>query len=250
MDYEFIRRAERVTSFNLVAADFKELTHKKEIQMLFGKYFFPNFDLSQTLDTVDQDRINQLVDQLRRQDKEMLSRLISYPLKGIGPGEIMMYFLVNRATIGGGSSAGVDLFVDDSKYEVKAASVSKDRFATNFKLGAAVPVAALMKELYEMLHNMRTNRPELTSELEGTRTGISGGTVNRMRELGGSAFSDLEDAYAELAYTHYFSHHPTIIINNKAVNRVGLIEDIKYIQKSDIQIERLTAGTLKPRIRL
>jgi len=34
MDFEFIKKAQRVTSFNLDAKDFQSLTYKKEIQYL------------------------------------------------------------------------------------------------------------------------------------------------------------------------------------------------------------------------
>ena len=48
MDKDFIHRATKVSSFNLYAADFQSVRHKKEIQHLFATYFFPKFDLNHT----------------------------------------------------------------------------------------------------------------------------------------------------------------------------------------------------------
>ena len=75
MNRDFIVNATKVTSFNLTAADFTTLKHKEEIQYLFGLYFFPNFDLKQTLDSVDRTRLNNLIAKLKSESKEMVGKL-------------------------------------------------------------------------------------------------------------------------------------------------------------------------------
>ena len=40
LNLDFLRKAERVTSFNIVTKDFESLNYKKEIQHLFNKHFF------------------------------------------------------------------------------------------------------------------------------------------------------------------------------------------------------------------
>ena len=49
LDMNFLNRAQKVTSFNLKPTDFQSTKYKAEIQHLFGRSFFPNFDLSQTI---------------------------------------------------------------------------------------------------------------------------------------------------------------------------------------------------------
>ena len=61
MDLDFIKRAEKVTSFNLTTKDFQSLSYKKEIQHLFNKHFFPEFDLNKTVDKINMSSINSLI---------------------------------------------------------------------------------------------------------------------------------------------------------------------------------------------
>ena len=49
LDTEFLKRAQKVTSFNLQTKDFESLKYKSEIQHLFHMHFFPKFDLDNTL---------------------------------------------------------------------------------------------------------------------------------------------------------------------------------------------------------
>ena len=49
LDAEFLKRAQKVTSFNLTSKDFTSLKHKKEIQHLFRTHFFPKFNLDKTI---------------------------------------------------------------------------------------------------------------------------------------------------------------------------------------------------------
>lgn len=240
LDLDFVKRAERVTSFNLSTADFQTLVYKQELQHLFNKHFFPDFDISKTIDGVDQDALNRLIAELKRSGPDMFQKLHSYNLKGVGPGEATLFFLINNARLGGGSSAGVDLIVGPKGYEVKAVKVSQDRVASDFKLGGTVPLATLMTDL----NNLR----ELL-KLPGSRTEMSGSIIAQMKAKNPTAFAEIEQRYAAAAAT-YFGSHEVIFINNQAGPNLGKIEAVKKVQKSDIMIERVTSGTIKPRVKL
>ena len=41
---DFLKRAQKVTSFNLRGSDFESLKYKAEIQYLFRTFFFPKFN--------------------------------------------------------------------------------------------------------------------------------------------------------------------------------------------------------------
>lgn len=240
LKYDFIRKAERVTSFNIKAADFQTMTYKKELQHLFNKHFFPDFDLSSTISTVDESKLNKLISDLKLSSNEMFVKLHAYNLKGIGPGEATLFFLIDTAVLGGGSSAGVDLIVNGTGYEVKAVKVSADRIASDFKLGGTVPLADIMTEL----NNLRE-----TLKLGGSKTEISGTITQAMRTKDPKRFAEIENKYAEAAY-QYFKQHEVIFINNAPGARLGRVEAIKRVAKKDIMIERVTSGTVKPKIRL
>ena len=49
LNTEFLKRAQKVTSFNLQTKDFESLQYKAEIQHLFHMHFFPDFDLDNTI---------------------------------------------------------------------------------------------------------------------------------------------------------------------------------------------------------
>lgn len=247
MDQDFLARAQRVTSFNLTSADFESLTYKREIQSLFVKYYFPRFDLSHTLDTLDVQQFNAVVDRLRSESPEMLQALLKYPLKAKGPGEVLMFFIINPAYLAGLFSPGMDVRIDPDQYEVKAATISRGH-ATNFKLGSAVPLASLMSDIAHLYEHVNSHWPGTLPD-DQTETEICGSAINALRRAAPDDFACIEAAYAKASYDYYFKAHPVVVIHNTG-KRCGHIEKVGYVAQEDITIERLTNGTLKPRIRL
>jgi hypothetical protein len=136
LNMEFINNALKVSAFNISSTEFTKTEHKKEIQYLFNMHFFPKFDITKTIDVVDMGKLNTLITTLKTQDMTMFKKLYNYKPDGIGPGEVMLYFLINDARLGGRQSAGIDLIVNNKNYEVKAASISTDNMAYHIKLGA------------------------------------------------------------------------------------------------------------------
>ena len=240
MDKDFIKKATRITSLTISPRDFQSLKYKKEIQLLFKMVFFPKFDLSKTVNTVDMGRINKLIVDLKTgPNASSFTNIHNYKLEGVGPGEATLFFLINNAYLGGGSSAGVDLFVDSKKYEIKAARISPDKVASNFRIGKAVPLHDIMTMLYDLQKTLKL----------GNAIEIPTSVINQMKVKDLASFKKIELAYATTAYNHYFKDHEVIFINN-AVNKLGLIEAVKKINIKDIMIERVTGGTIKPKIQL
>ena len=239
MDKNFIKRALHVTSFNLTASDFESLKYKEEIQHIFNMHFFPKFNIKHTLNAVDMDKMNNLISKLKQEDSAMFAKMHNYNLKGVGPGEVTLYFLVNSAHLGGGSSAGVDLVASNGKFEVKAAKVGRDGYASDFKLGGTAPLS----DIIMMLDNIRTKH-----KLGGTRTEMSGAIMDQMKKLAPNEFAAAQDKFAAVA-ADYFKGHKVIFINNSTSN-LGRIEAIKEVKKSDVIIERVTSGTIKPKVKL
>lgn len=241
LNLEFIRRAEIVTSFNLTSSDFTTLDYKKEIQYLFNKHFFPKFNISKTVNGVNKDKLNRLILELKSISPVMFAKLHSYNLKGIGPGEATLFFLINNAQLGGGTSAGVDLMVGGQGYEMKAVKVSNDNMASDFKLGGTVPLSDIIMDLVMLSTKYKFG---------GSKTEISGSIVNNMRVKAAAEFKVIESNYADIAYNSYFKGHKIIFVNNSSGPKLGLIESIKQVEKKDIMIERLTSGTVKPKVKL
>ena len=239
MNKDFIKRALRVTSFNLNASDFQSTRFKQDIQYIFNMHFFPKFDISNTINDVDMNKINSMINMLKQEDSGMFAKMHNYNLKGVGPGEVTLYFLINSAYLGGGSSAGVDLITSTSKFEIKAVTVSRDGYASNFKLGGTAPLS----DIIVMLDKLR-----IKHKLGGTRTEMGGAIMDQMRKLAPDEFAMAQDKFATVA-ANYFKGHKVIFINNASAH-LGKIEAIKEINKDDVILERVTSGTIKPRIKL
>jgi hypothetical protein len=241
LDIDFLKNAQKITSFNIKASDFQSLTYKKELQYLFWFHFFPKFDLSRTINGIDINKLNNLITELKRHDSNMFAKLHAYNLKGIGPGETTIFFLVDNAILGGGSSAGADIIIDSKKFEVKAVTVTADGYASNFKLGGTVPIAGVITRLNLLREKLK---------LGGQASEINGSMINTMKSREPETFAAIEDEFQTIAYEHYFKQHDVIFINNGTGNKLGVIEAIKRVQKKDIKLERLTSGTIKPRVKL
>ena len=84
METDFLKRATKVTSFNLYASDFMSVKYKKEIQHLFSTYLFPRFNLNNTQNGVEINKLNKNINDLKSFEQlENFKRIHNYNLKGI-----------------------------------------------------------------------------------------------------------------------------------------------------------------------
>ncbi len=259
LDMNFLNRAQKVTSFNLKTTDFESTKYKAEIQHLFSRTFFPNFDLSQTIKGQPNIRqLNKLIDQLKKESMRNYNRLHFYNLKGVGPGEATLYFLMDDANLGGGGSAGVDLVVAGSKYEVKACLVSQDGSLSGFKLGGTAPVGPIVTKLVEY-------KEQLGFKTAGKgQNEVNGSQMAAIQKKFPREYAKLEADYGRIA-GRYFGNIPVIFINNNSSNKVdpedsaektrlltgtaGGIVAIQKVQPRNIKMQVATQGTLKPKIK-
>lgn len=246
LDSEFIKRATKVTSFNLTSNDFTSLKHKLEIQTLYSQYMFPSFKPEMALDRIDKSEYNKLVELLKKDDKSQYEKLHNLSLKGVGPGEAVMYLLSKKGHLGGGSSAGIDLINGSDKYEVKAAKwkskATKDA-VSDFKLGGGlVGMTEIESDLQELAHRLGL-RPKGAAE-------ISGSIFSKMKEMDPKQYNDIEKRYQKLA-GKYFGNHDTIFLQTeKNQSDFGHILVIKKVKPEDIMMERFTSKSIKPIVKI
>ena len=94
LDADFLKRAQKVTSFNLSSGDFTSLKYKKEIQHLFRTHMFPSFDLDNTISgPPNVTKLNKLIKNLKAISAKSFRNLHTYNLKGVGPAEATLFFL-------------------------------------------------------------------------------------------------------------------------------------------------------------
>lgn len=240
LNYNFVKSAEKITAFNICSSSFRSLDYKKEIQYLFKKHFFPEFDLSNTLNIIKLQDFNSIVSQLKSFCSISFNNLYNYNVKGIGPGEISMYFTVDSAVLGGGSSAGVDLIDNSGEYEIKAVSITSDGFAKDFKLGGTVPLSGVISEI---------NYLKTTMGLESPHNEIPKSIINQIKIHKAKEYKIVEKEFA-LNAANYFKDHRVIFMNNYTKSKLGTIESIQTVKENQIFIDRITSGTVKPLIKL
>jgi len=251
LDVEFMQKAEKVTSFNIPASDFTHLKFKNEIQFLFKKHFFPKFDLKETLSgqAINAREVNRLIDKLKAYDFNAFNGLHFYNLKGVGPGEATLFFLYDHAHLGGGTSAGVDLVCGPNKYEIKAAKLDKDgKFVSGFKLGGTVPLGDLVDEAVSYKNAMGFQTAgKGQSEVNKTQ-------MEAIKKEYPKQWERIEKEYAKRAY-QYFENDNVIFMNNNNSNgrltrAAGGIITVKRVKQSDIGLDVITQGTMKPKVKV
>ena len=261
LDAAFLKRAQKVTSFNLRTADFESTQYKAEIQHLIRTHLFPDFDLSQTMvGPPNIKQLNKRIDILKRQNFSNYNKLHFYNLSGVGPGEATLYFLLDDANLGGGGSAGVDLVVGSNQYEVKASLYSDtDKTVYGFKLGGTAPLDKMVTQLVQW-----KNELGLKSKGKGVNE-VGPKNLTIIQSSKRTEYAKLENDFKRIA-GKYFGSTPVIFINNNSSkkmdpdeplekvkllsNGAGNVLAIKSISQKDISIQTVTQGTIKPRVKI
>lgn len=241
-----MNRAVKVTSFNLIPSDFTSTTFKTEIQTLYSQYMFPSFNPSKALTTLTVDGYNRLVNQLKNDSPDQYQKLHNLALKGVGPGEAVLYLLTKTGHLGGGSSAGVDLVIGPNKYEVKAAkwkSKSAKDSVSDFKLGGGLTGMTQIESDIQDLAFKLGLKPKGAAE-------IAEGVFKEMKKKDPKTYDEIESRYQKLA-GQYFGNHETIFIQTEAnQSDFGEILAIKRVKPQDIHMERFTSKSIKPIVKI
>ena len=171
-----------------------------------------------------------------------------------------MYFLMDDAQLGGGGSAGVDLVVGGTKYEIKASLYSaNEKIVTGFKLGGTAPLSGILSELLRY-------KKELKLETKGKgQNEINGAQMAAIQKAYPNEYAKLDATYARIA-AKYFGNTPVIFINNNSSNKVdpedtaektrqlsrnaGNILAIKKVTARDVTMQVASQGTIKPKVKI
>lgn len=240
MDDAFLKRALKVTSFNLFAKDFESLDHKEEIQHLFNVHFFSSGTPKFITGALTETNLRAAINKLRVIDAGNFQSLHTYNVKGVGPGEVTLYYLINKAHLGGGSSAGLDLVVGSKGYEIKAVDASPQGYVNNFKVGGTFSLADIIQRVAALKKKAKL----------GAGAEINSGQLQKIYEKYPKELQSCYDDFATITYDNYFKNHDIIFLSNKNGGgyQLGDVIRIMRVQKKDIRFERITSGTIKPRV--
>lgn len=261
LDVDFLNRAQKITTFNLRPTDMQTTRYKSEIQHLFNRHFFKDFDLSKTIKGQPSvTKLNTLIDMLQKESMTNYNKLHFYNLKGVGPGEATLYFLLDDAVLGGGGSAGVDLMVGSKKYEIKASLHSKsDNTVYGFKFGGTEDLSKMVTQIVKW-----KNELGLKSSGKGVNE-VGPKNLEIIKKKYPSEWRKLEAEYSRIG-GRYFGNTPVIFISNNTSMKVdpdgdaekirqlsagaGKILSIGPVTAKDISIQTVTQGTIKPRVKI
>lgn len=254
LDADFIKDALRLKSFNLSSRVLQSNTYKKEIQFIVRMTWFPEFDLADTISgtTVDKAKHNALVARLKEINSSNFSALAHYPMPGIGPGEFMFYFMYDECTIGGGSSAGVDLKLGNNEAELKSVEVSKTArgyvpkgYVSGFFMGGAQDTSALANEFKTAFDKIGIKSGGSGSGLEYGR-----GAMTSLKEKEPATFKKLESKFKRIASSYFGSHTVVFIDNNRKGKTYGEILHAGPVPTRNIQVEVITQSKIKPMVKV
>lgn len=248
LDPEFMKRALRVTSFNLAPSDFITDKYKAEIQHLFNIHFFPKFDLDKTIKgTPTTSKLNTIIKKLKDENKNNFSALHNYNLKGVGPGEATLFFLLDDATLGGGSASAADINIKGQPYEVKAGDLGGDGFFKNFKLGGTVPMDKMVGAGLA-IRDSDPNIQRMGKEVNGVNANQIK-AIMRNPKLKREWIEKVETPYVKAAF-NYLNKNPLILMINKTpAARRGEVLFIGSLKQNQISLDVITQGTIKPKIK-
>ena len=258
LDLDYINKCSVSNAFKIDTKDLQSLTFKTEIRFLITRKYFPELQTSDIFlpKITTAKELNKSLSTIASLNPGAILDLLQLNAgSGLGPGEALLYFLLDGVTIGGGSSAGVDVIDGGTKYELKAVKLRKnDMMLTDFKLGGTVDISGIQKGLMDLKKAMLETLPKVK---EGEKTGINNDHIEAfqnskvkkvIKERGLTNYEDLEKEFQELAYNEYFKAHPIIFMGSKDANRseFGRIFAIMDVQKKDIRIHQVTSSTIKP----
>lgn len=258
LDLDYINKCSVSNAFKIDTKDLQSLTFKSEIRFLITRKYFPELQTSDIFlpNITTAKELNKSLSTIASLNPgAMLDLLQLNAGSGLGPGEALLYFLLDGVTIGGGSSAGVDVIDGGTKYELKAVKLRKnDMMLTDFKLGGTVDISGIQKKLMDLKIAMLETLPNVK---EGEKTGINNDHIKAfqnskvkkvIKERGLTNYEDLEKEFQELAYNEYFKAHPIIFMGSKGANKseFGRIFAIMDVQKEDIRMHQVTSSTIKP----
>lgn len=243
-DLQYIKNIEGVKSFFIPASDFigaAGIRNKKAIQYLYlTNYFLRTIKRSELLDTLDGSKIqtlNNLINKLKKSPKFDL--MYSYTPSGIGPGEILLYFLTNNSTLGGFKTG--DLRIGGKVFEVKVGGVleSVSNAIEDIRLANAKGLKPIYYDLIELQNKLN---------IENKKESIEKSIVEQLRLKGGDEFVKIENEFKQLVQSYFNGKQAVLMVGN--TSRKGKVAAIKNILASDVSLHRYTNNEFKARIKI
>ena len=254
LDKVWLKQFEICTSVDIPLEGFKNTTHKNEIRHLLNNLFFKTLDPQSAalvalrkLNSLDSatSKINAGIDLLRNSTSNFSAFYRYGKSHSFGPGEVMMYYLIDGVTLTGTESSG-DLNLDGKSYELKAVKQTDSGYIKEFRV--SIETAELTKNIMSLCRKAKIALPEGVAG-----ESIPSSALDKLRESKFKhEFKLLEREYAELAYNNYFKKHPIIFMDTKESGgggKLGRVMSIMDVKAEHVAIDRISQGKPKPMVK-
>ena len=210
------------------------------IQQLYCEHYFKNINQSELLtdSEVNVTNLNALIRKIKQSGK--FEDIFNYKPEGMGPGEVMMYFLIADGHLGGQNERG-DLTVGTTKYEVKVPEILADgRTANDVRIagGGGTP---LMRQVMTELTDI-----ERKLKISG---GLKYSNLKIMEKAEPEAYRLMEDKFRK-GVAEYFSGKKVIIIRGNGSERGQVMKIIDKVTEDMVSLYRVTGSEFKATIKL
>lgn len=228
---QFVKRATRVTSLNLVQRDVEVLTYKQKIRELISDHISPGIDWNQaTTNIITKEEINKKINHIRTNAN--LDVLYNYKLKG--PGEFLLFLIINDAVLMPDKQGEVDMTIGGAEYQVKSYRTSddyvKDLRLSGFEIS---DIASKLMALKELVGLPKTG-------------GVTKSEIDKIKRVKLTEFESIQKQYREMIYEEYFKSVTFMFLDSPSKS----VKAIRNVQEKDITIQRYESGTIRPTIKI
>ena len=250
LDQAFIKKAARVKTFSLQAKDFKSLKYKAEIQHLFETYFFEASLSNITMKgKPTAKKLNSSINKLKSINSRAFENLRDYPVKGIGPAEVLLYVLLDEGYLSGGN-APFDMMVAGGKYEIKSVDLDKQGFIKNFKVGGTMPLGKIQSAGLDLKNKIVKAKLANKNDEETGITTSQMQAIMKHRKYSKEWNAKVEMPFKRTVAKYMAGKDILFIVNKTPTARKGEILHIGPIKANQISVDKFTSGTIKPKVKL
>lgn len=228
-----------IKTINIHKSDFTK-TNSYAIQQMYCEHYFKNISQSDllTASDVNVSNLNELIRKIKQSGR--FNDIFNYKPDGIGPGEVMMYFLIADSQLGGQNERG-DLTVGNTKYEIKVPEIMADGKTANDVRIAGGGGTPLMRQVMKELADL-----ERTLKITG---GLKYSNLMIMKKADEKSYNLMEKKFKE-GVAEYFSGKKVIIIKGNGSERGQVMKIIDKVTEDMVSLYRVTGSEFKASIKL
>lgn len=246
---------QQASRFSFLTNDFSQanLKYKDAIRSIFVSTWFkklPFLELSAKSPpwSVDYTKINitnlnRSINVFKDADLTKFNLLYDYTLKGLGPGEVLLYLIINDSFLGGGSSAATDLIVKNLNFEIKSGKREGSGFYHDFRFGGTINDQEIKNELLSLGQANNLISKNVTA---GSSLAIPHALMKKIESLNKEEYLKIEKKYCNIVKNYF--NQTSIVIFDRNSKEIKILKQGNTINEGDVGIYRIANGIIEPKV--